>query len=328
MKVLVTGGAGFIGSNFISYYLKKYSDDILICLDKLTYAGNLSNLKDVWCNNRLKFYKADIADRTEVDRIFSIEKPDVVVNFAAETHVDRSIDDPSVFLYTNIIGTSVLLDASLKYGVYRFHQISTDEVYGDLPLESVDIAFTEESLIKPSSPYSASKASADMLSLAYFRTYGLPVTISRCSNNYGPYQFPEKLIPKMILNALSDKSLPIYGRGNNVRDWIYVSDHSRAVDRIIHGGRIGEVYNIGARCEMDNLSLVRLICKIIGKPESLIEFVADRKGHDLRYALDTTKIERDLGWKAEVDFEKGLRDTVTWYLDNRKWLDDISSGRY
>lgn len=328
MKVLVTGGAGFIGSNFISYYLKKHIDDNLVCLDKLTYAGNLSNLKDVWGNNMFKFYKADIADKTEVDRIFSIEKPDVVVNFAAETHVDRSIDDPYVFLYTNIIGTSVLLDASLRYGVSRFHQISTDEVYGDLPLVSVDIAFTEESPIKPSSPYSASKASADMLSLAYFRTYGLPVTISRCSNNYGPYQFPEKLIPKMILNALSDKSLPIYGRGNNVRDWIYVSDHSRAVDRIIHGGRIGEVYNIGARCEMDNLSLVRLICKIIGKPESLIGFVADRKGHDLRYALDTTKIERDLGWKAEVDFEKGLRDTVTWYLDNRKWLDDISIGRY
>lgn len=328
MKVLVTGGAGFIGSNFISYYFKKHIDDNLVCLDKLTYAGNLSNLKDVWGNNRFKFYKADIADSTEVDRIFSIEKPDVVVNFAAETHVDRSIDDPYVFLNTNIIGTSVLLDASLHHGVSRFHQISTDEVYGDLPLESVDTAFTEESLIKPSSPYSASKASADMLSLAYFRTYGLPVTISRCSNNYGPYQFPEKLIPKMILNALSDKPLPIYGRGNNVRDWIHVSDHSRAVDLIIHGGRIGEVYNIGAGCEMYNLSLVRLICRIMDKPESLIEFVADRKGHDLRYALDTTKIERDLGWNAEVDFEKGLRDTVTWYLDNRKWLDDISIGRY
>lgn len=328
MKVLVTGGAGFIGSNFISYYLKKHIDDNLVCLDKLTYAGNLSNLEDVWDNSRFEFYKADIADRTEVDRIFSIEKPDVVVNFAAETHVDRSIDDPSVFLNTNIIGTSVLLDASLKYGVSRFHQISTDEVYGDLPLEGVDVAFTEESLIKPNSPYSASKASADMLSLAYFRTYGLPVTISRCSNNYGPYQFPEKLIPKMILNALYDKPLPIYGRGNNVRDWIHVSDHSRAVDRIIHGGRIGEVYNIGARCEMDNLSLVRLICMIMDKPESLIEFVADRKGHDLRYALDTTKIERDLGWKAEVNFEKGLRNTVVWYLENRQWLDDILSGRY
>lgn len=328
MKVLVTGGAGFIGSNFISYYLKRHTEDTLLCLDKLTYAGNLSNLKDVWDSSRFKFYKLDIADRTEVDRIFSIEKPDVVVNFAAETHVDRSIDDPSVFLDTNIIGTSVLLDASLKYGISRFHQISTDEVYGDLPLESVDIAFTEESPMKPSSPYSASKASADMLSMAYFRTYGLPVTISRCSNNYGPYQFPEKLIPKMILNALYDKPLPIYGNGNNVRDWIHVSDHSRAVDFIIHDERIGEVYNIGARCEMDNLSLVRLICKIIGKPESLIEFVADRKGHDLRYALDTTKIERDLGWKAEVDFEKGLRDTVVWYLENRQWLDDISSGRY
>lgn len=328
MKVLVTGGAGFIGSNFISYYLKKHIDDNLVCLDKLTYAGNLSNLEDVWDSSRFKFYKADIADRTEVDRIFSIEKPDVVVNFAAETHVDRSIDDPSVFLNTNIIGTSVLLDVSLKYEVSRFHQISTDEVYGDLPLEGVDVAFTEDSPVKPSSPYSASKASADMLAWAYFRTYGLPVTISRCSNNYGPYQFPEKLIPKMIMNALYDKPLPIYGCGNNVRDWIHVSDHSRAVDLIIHDERIGEVYNIGARCEMDNLSIVRLICRIMRKPESLIEFVADRKGHDLRYAINPDKIERNLGWRPEIDFKEGLKDTVSWYLDNRKWLDDISSGRY
>ena len=328
MKVLVTGGAGFIGSNFISYYLRKHPEDTLICLDKLTYAGNISNLKEVWDSSRFKFYKADIADRTEVDRIFSIERPDVVVNFAAETHVDRSIDDPSVFLNTNIIGTSVLFDASLKYEVFRFHQISTDEVYGDLPLDSVDVAFTEESPIKPSSPYSASKASADMLALAYFRTYGLPVTISRCSNNYGPYQFPEKLIPKMIMNVLYDKPLPIYGKGNNVRDWIHVSDHSRAVDLIIHDERIGEVYNIGSRCEIDNLSLVRLICRIMDKPESLIEFVADRKGHDLRYAIDPYKMERNLGWGHEVDFEEGLQDTVSWYLDNRKWLDDILSGRY
>lgn len=328
MNILVTGGAGFIGSNFIFYLLDKHPDDRVICLDKLTYAGNLSTLAPVMENPRFRFVKADICDREAVFSVFEEERPDIVVNFAAESHVDRSIEDPGVFLQTNIMGTATLMDACRKYDTKRFHQVSTDEVYGDLPLDRPDLLFTEETPIQTSSPYSSSKAAADLLALAYYRTYGLPVTISRCSNNYGPYHFPEKLIPLMIANALNDKPLPVYGEGLNVRDWLYVEDHCRAIDLIIRNGRVGEVYNIGGNNEMRNIDIVKLICKELGKPESLITYVTDRKGHDMRYAIDPTKIYNELGWLPETKFADGIKKTIRWYLDNRGWWETIISGEY
>ena len=319
MKILVTGGAGFIGSNFIFYERKKHPDYDIICLDKLTYAGNLATLETVMDQPNFKFVRGDIADREAVFELFQAEKPDVVVNFAAESHVDRSIEDPEVFLRTNILGTASLMDACRKYGTARFHQVSTDEVYGDLPLDRPDLLFTEETPLRTSSPYSSSKASADLLALSYHRTYGLPVTISRCSNNYGPYQFTEKLIPLMISNALQDKPLPVYGQGSNVRDWLYVEDHCKAIDLILRQSRAGEVYNVGGHNEMRNIDIVRLICRELGKPESLITYVEDRKGHDLRYAIDPGKIQRELGWTPETAFQEGIRRTIQWYLENREW---------
>ncbi|CCX53389.1 MULTISPECIES: dTDP-glucose 4,6-dehydratase [Veillonella] len=326
MKVLVTGGAGFIGSNFIFYMLKTYPSYRIICVDKLTYAGNLSTLTSVMTNPNFRFVKADICDRKAINQLFEEEKPDMIVNFAAESHVDRSINNPGIFLETNILGTDVLMDACLKYGIKRYHQVSTDEVYGDLPLDRPDLLFTETTPLHPSSPYSSSKAAADLLVLSYFRTYGLPVTISRCSNNYGPYQYPEKLIPLMIVNALNNQQLPVYGNGQNVRDWLYVEDHCRAIDLVIHKGREGEVYNIGGHNEMANINIVKLICKELGKSEDLITYVADRKGHDLRYAIDPTKIYTELGWLPETKFANGIKKTIQWYLDNHQWREDIISG--
>ena len=328
MNIIVTGGAGFIGSNFVFYMLDKHPEDRIICVDSLTYAGNLSTLKSVMDNPQFRFVKLDIRDREGVDRLFEEEKPQIVVNFAAESHVDRSIENPGIFLETNIMGTAVLMDACRKYGIERFHQVSTDEVYGDLPLDRPDLFFTEETPIHTSSPYSTSKASADLLVLAYHRTYGLPVTISRCSNNYGPYQFPEKLIPLMIANALHDQPLPVYGEGLNVRDWLYVEDHCKAIDLILRGGRVGEVYNIGGHNEMRNIDIVRLICAELGKPESLITYVTDRKGHDQRYAIDPAKIHGELGWLPETMFKDGIRKTIQWYLDNQEWWETIRSGEY
>lgn len=328
MKILVTGGAGFIGANFVYHMLDKYPDYDIVCLDALTYAGNLKTLDKAMKNPKFKFVKGDIADRELVFKLFEDEKFDIVVNFAAESHVDRSIEDPGIFLKTNIIGTQTLMDASRKYGVKRYHQVSTDEVYGDLPLDRPDLFFTEETPIHTSSPYSASKASADLLVQAYHRTYGLPATISRCSNNYGPYHFPEKLIPLMIANALNDKPLPVYGKGENVRDWLYVEDHCRAIDLIIHKGRVGEVYNIGGHNEKTNIYIVKKILELLGKPESLITYVTDRKGHDLRYAIDPTKIHNELGWLPETKFDDGIVKTVQWYLDNREWWEEIISGEY
>ena len=325
---LVTGGAGFIGSNFIFHMLKSHPEDYIICLDKLTYAGNLSTLAPIMDNAHFRFVRADICDRKAVDALFEEEHPNMVVNFAAESHVDRSIENPQLFLETNIIGTSVLMDACRKYGIQRYHQVSTDEVYGDLPLDRPDLFFTEATPIHTSSPYSSSKASADLLVLAYYRTYGLPVTISRCSNNYGPYHFPEKLIPLMIINALHDKPLPVYGDGQNVRDWLYVEDHCRAIDLILQKGRVGEVYNVGGHNEMKNIDIVKLICKALGKPESLIHFVKDRKGHDRRYAIDPAKIHRELGWLPETKFADGIQKTIQWYLDNEEWWQPIVNGDY
>lgn len=319
MTIFVTGGAGFIGSNFVFHMLKIYPSYRIVCLDKLTYAGNLSTLKSVMDNPNFRFVKIDICDRTAINALFEEEHPDIVVNFAAESHVDRSIENPEIFLQTNIIGTSVLMDACRKYGIKRYHQVSTDEVYGDLPLDRPDLFFTEETPIHTSSPYSSSKAGADLLVLAYHRTYGLPVSISRCSNNYGPYHFPEKLIPLMIINALHDKDLPVYGEGINVRDWLYVEDHCRAIDLIIHNGRVGEVYNVGGHNEMRNIDIVKLICKELGKPESLIKHVTDRKGHDMRYAIDPAKIHREVGWLPETKFEDGIKKTIKWYLENEEW---------
>lgn len=328
MTILVTGGAGFIGSNFIFYLLKKYPANRIVCLDKLTYAGNLSTLSCVLEERNFRFVRLDICDREGVFRLFEEERPDIVVNFAAESHVDRSILDPGIFLQTNILGTATLMDACRKFGIRRFHQVSTDEVYGDLPLIRPDLFFTEETPLHTSSPYSASKASADLLVLAYHRTYSLPVTISRCSNNYGPYQFPEKLIPLMIINALDEKPLPVYGTGENVRDWLYVEDHCKAIDLILHKGREGEVYNVGGLNERKNIDIVRLICKALGKSESLITYVADRKGHDMRYAIDPTKIHNELGWLPETKFEDGIQKTIQWYLNNKSWWQEIISGEY
>ncbi|MBQ6067390.1 MAG: dTDP-glucose 4,6-dehydratase [Clostridia bacterium] len=328
MKIIVTGGAGFIGSNFIFHILKEHPADRIICLDKLTYAGNLSTLSDVMEKPDFRFVQADICDREAVFPLFEEEKPDAVVNFAAESHVDRSIEDPAVFLKTNVLGTQVLMDACRTFGMVRFHQVGTDEVYGDLPLDRPDLFFTEETPLRTSSPYSASKAGADLLALAYHRTYGLPVTVSRCSNNYGPYQFPEKLIPLMIANALADKPLPVYGTGENVRDWLYVEDHCKAIDLILRNGRVGEVYNVGGHNEMRNIDIVKLICRELGKPESLITFVPDRKGHDLRYAIDPAKIRDTLGWYPETKFEDGIGETINWYLEHRCWWEEIISGAY
>ena len=328
MTIIVTGGAGFIGANFVFHMRSAHPKDRIVCLDKLTYAGNLSTLAPVMDDPRFRFVRADICDREAVFALFEEERPDVVVNFAAESHVDRSIEDPGVFLNTNIMGTATLMDACRQFGIGRFHQVSTDEVYGDLPLDRPDLFFTEATPIHTSSPYSSSKAGADLLALAYHRTYGLPVTISRCSNNYGPYQFPEKLIPLMIANCLNDKPLPVYGEGLNVRDWLYVEDHCKAIDLVIQKGRVGEVYNVGGHNEMRNIDIVKLICEELGKPESLITYVTDRKGHDMRYAIDPTKIHAELGWLPQTRFADGIRQTIRWYLDHRAWWETILSGEY
>ena len=328
MKILITGGAGFIGSNYVYYVLEKHSDYQVVCLDLLTYAGNIKTLTQAQKNKNFKFVKGDIADREFIYNLFENENFDFVVNFAAESHVDRSIENPEIFLITNILGTQVLLDATRKFGVKRYHQVSTDEVYGDLPLDRPDLFFTEETHIHTSSPYSASKASADLLCLAYYRTYKTPITISRCSNNYGPYHFPEKLIPLIITRALANKKLPVYGEGLNVRDWLYVKDHCSAVDLILHNGTLGEIYNIGGHSEKTNISVVKTILEQLNKPESLIEYVKDRAGHDLRYAIDASKIFNELGWKPETCFDDGIKATIDWYLNNREWWEDILSGEY
>ena len=328
MKMIITGGAGFIGSNFIFYMRRTHPEYDLICIDKLTYAGNLATLAPILHDPKFKFVKMDIADRKAVYQLFEAEKPDVVVNFAAESHVDRSIENPAVFLETNVMGTQVLLDACRKYGIKRYHQVSTDEVYGDLPLDRPDLFFTEQTPLHTSSPYSASKASADLLCNAYHRTYGLPITISRCSNNYGPYQFPEKLIPLMIANCEANKPLPVYGEGLNVRDWLYVDDHCSAIDLILQGGKEGQVYNVGGHNEKRNIDIVKLIVAATGKSEDLITFVADRKGHDQRYAIDPTFIHNELGWLPETKFENGIEQTIRWYMDNKPWWQNILSGEY
>ena len=328
MKILITGGAGFIGTNFVYYMLKAHPDFDYVCLDSLTYAGNLKNLDKALEHRNFTFAKGSIADREYVFDLFAREGFDIVINFAAESHVDRSIENPGVFLETNVIDTSVLLDACRKYGIRRYHQVSTDEVYGDLPIDRPDLFFTEETPLHTSSPYSASKASADLLTMAYSRTFGLPVSISRCSNNYGPYQFPEKLIPLMIKKALRDEKLPVYGNGLNVRDWLYVEDHCRAIDLVVMKGREGQVYNIGGHNEKQNIEVVKTILAQLGKPDTLIEYVADRAGHDLRYAIDPSKIHGELGWLPETEFSAGIKSTISWYLDNKEWMDDISSGAY
>ena len=325
MKFLVTGGAGFIGSNFLHYVTKKYPEDMYVCLDALTYAGNYHNIENLESLNNYKFVYGDITNREFVLELFQKEKFDVVINFAAESHVDNSIKNPTIFLITNIIGTQNLLEASLKNQIKRYHQISTDEVYGDLPLDRPDLLFTENSPIKTSSPYSTSKASADLLVMAYYRTFGLPVTISRCSNNYGPYQFPEKLIPVVISKALNNEQIPVYGTGKNIRDWIHVYDHNVGVDLIVRNGQVGEVYNLGGRSEKSNLELVKIILKELKKSEELISFVEDRKGHDLRYAIDCSKIEKELDFKRRYQFNDGIKETVLWYLNNINWLEQIKS---
>ena len=327
-KLLVTGGAGFIGANFIYYELAHHPADQILCLDSLTYAGNITTLKEAMKAPGMRFVRADITDRETVFRLFDSYRPDVVVNFAAESHVDRSIRDPGVFLQTNIMGTQILMDACLHYGAQRFHQVSTDEVYGDLPLDRPDLLFLESTPLRASSPYSASKAAADLLVGAYVRTFQLPATISRCSNNYGPYQFPEKLIPLMIARAMAHQPLPVYGKGENIRDWLYVEDHCAAVDSIIRRGKAGEIYNIGGHNERSNLDVVKTILRELGEPESLITFVADRPGHDLRYAIDPEKIRRELGWQPATSFQDGIRATVQWYRDHQDWWQEILSGRY
>lgn len=328
MKFLVTGGAGFIGSNYMHYVVNKYSDDYFVCLDSLTYAGNYNNIKDLEEKNNYKFVKGDITDREFIDQLFQKEQFDIVINFAAESHVDNSIKNPGIFLTTNIIGTQILMDASLKYNVKRYHQVSTDEVYGDLPLDRPELLFTENTPIHTSSPYSSSKAGADLLVGAYHRTFGLNTTISRCSNNYGPYQFPEKLIPVVISKALKNEKIPVYGNGANVRDWIHVIDHNIGVDLIVRNGKVGEIYNLGGHSERSNLEVVKTILKQMGKSEDLITFVEDRKGHDLRYAIDSSKIEKELGWNRTYTFEQGIKETVDWYLKNTDWIEDVLSGKY
>ena len=327
-KILVTGGAGFIGGNFVHYMVNKYPEYTIVNLDALTYAGNLETLKDIEGKENYRFVKGDISDREFIFNLFKEEKFDIVVNFAAESHVDRSFENPGIFIQTNVIGTQVLLDASKEFGVKRYHQVSTDEVYGDLPLDRLDLFFTEETQLNPSSPYSASKASADFLVNAYQRTFRLPTTISRCSNNYGPYHFPEKLIPLMISRALNDDYLPVYGDGKNVRDWLHVEDHCSYIDLIIHNGKVGEVYNVGGHNERTNLEVVKTILNALDKPESLITYVKDRPGHDLRYAIDPTKLENELGWKPKYNFDTGIQQTIKWYLDNKSWWQNILSGDY
>ncbi len=324
----ITGGAGFIGSNYLHYVTSKYPNDYFVCLDALTYAGNYNNIRPLDEKGNYKFVQGNITDRQFVNQLFEQEKFDVVINFAAESHVDNSIKNPEIFLMTNIIGTEVLLDACVKYGITRYHQISTDEVYGDLPLDRPDLLFTEETPLKTSSPYSTSKASADLLVMAYHRTYGLPVTISRCSNNYGPFQFPEKLIPLTISRALNDEVIPVYGTGQNVRDWIHVHDHNVGVDLIVRNGKVGEIYNLGGHSERPNLSIVKTILAQMGKSDDLITFVEDRKGHDLRYAIASSKVEKELGWNRTYTFEEGINKTIKWYLDSQDWIDDIKSGSY
>lgn len=320
MVILVTGGAGFIGGNFIHYLLKQYPNIHVVCLDALTYAGNPNTLAGAKSNPNFTFIKGDIADTQTVDAVFRRHRPDIVVNFAAESHVDRSIKHPQLFLHTNVMGTGVLLDTCLKYKVTRFHQISTDEVYGDLPLDRPDLLFYESSPLRPSSPYSASKASADLLVCSYFRTYGLPVTISRCTNNYGPYQHPEKLIPKVIQCALLNQPIPIYGTGQNMRDWVHVQDHCIAIDHILHHGKAGELYHIGGCQELSNLQVVHQILQILNKSEQLITFVADRPGHDLRYALAVSKMHTQLQWSPSIAFSDGIQSTVQWYLEHQEWV--------
>lgn len=328
MKFLVTGGAGFIGSNYLHYVVNKYPSDYFVCLDALTYAGNYNNIKELENKSNYKFVKGDIRDQELVDKLFATEQFDYVINFAAESHVDNSIKNPNLFADTNVLGTMTLLNAAKKYGVKRYHQVSTDEVYGDLPLNRPDLLFTEETPIHTSSPYSASKAGADLQVMAYARTFGLSVTISRCSNNYGPYQFPEKLIPVVISKALNDEPIPVYGKGENVRDWIHVHDHNVGVDMIVRNGRDGEIYNLGGHSERTNLEVVKTILKQLGKPESLITYVTDRPGHDLRYAIDSTKTEQELGWDRTYTFEEGIKETVDWYINNQEWINDIKSGEY
>ena len=327
-KFLVTGGAGFIGGNFLHMMVNKYKDDQYVCVDALTYAGNLETLEPILNKPNFKFVHENICNREGIYKLFETEKFDYVINFAAESHVDRSIDNPEIFLKTNILGTQVLMDACRKYGIKRYHQVSTDEVYGDLPLDRKDLFFTEQTPIKTSSPYSASKAAADLLVLAYYRTYKLPVTISRCSNNYGPYHFPEKLIPLMIQKALHNEKLPVYGNGENVRDWLYVGDHCEAIDLIVRHGKDGEIYNIGGHNERTNLEVVKTILKELNKPESLINYVKDRPGHDLRYAMDPHKIESELGWKPKYNFDTGIKVTIKWNLDNAEWIKHVESGEY
>ena len=326
--VLVTGGAGFIGSNFIYLLLEERPDWKVVCVDALTYAANIHTLNKAMESPNFQFYHEDIRSRDGIFRIFEAEKPDIVVNFAAESHVDRSIGDPGIFLETNVLGTQVVMDACRKFGVERFHQVGTDEVYGDLPLDRPDLLFREDTPIHASSPYSASKASADLLVLAYYRTYGLPVTISRCSNNYGPYQFPEKLIPLMINNAVQEKPLPVYGKGLNVRDWLYVRDHCCGILAILEKGKAGEVYNLGGHNEKTNIEIVKIILQELGKPETLITYVADRKGHDLRYAIDPSKANRELGWAPTTAFSDGIRMTIRWYKDHMDWMEECTSGEY
>ncbi len=328
MKILITGGAGFIGSNFCHYEVENYPEDEFVCIDALTYAGNYNNIKELENKKNFKFVKGDIRDRDLIYKLFEDEKFDIVINFAAESHVDNSIKNPTIFLETNIIGTSVLMDACVKYGIKRYHQVSTDEVYGDLPLDRPDLTFSEDNPIKTSSPYSASKAGADLQVLAYARTFKLPVTISRCSNNYGPYQFPEKLIPVVISKALNDEPIPVYGKGENVRDWIHVHDHNVGVDMIVRNGRDGEIYNLGGHSERTNLEVVKTILKQLGKPESLITFVTDRPGHDLRYAINSEKVEKELGWTRGHNFEDGIKETIDWYVNNQEWINNIKSGEY
>ena len=328
MKFLITGGAGFIGSNYLHYVVNKYPNDYFVCLDALTYAGNYNNIKELETKENFKFVKGDIRDASFIDELFNTEKFDIVINFAAESHVDNSIKNPNLFADTNIIGTMVLMNASRKYNVKRYHQVSTDEVYGDLPLDRKDLLFTESTPLHTSSPYSSSKASADLMVMAYYRTYNLPVTISRCSNNYGPYQFPEKLIPVVISKALNDEKIPVYGKGENVRDWIHVIDHNIGVDLIVRNGRVGEVYNLGGHSERTNLEVVKTILKQMGKSEDLITYVTDRPGHDLRYAIDSSKVEKELGWTRTYNFEDGIKETIDWYLNNTSWIDDIKNGNY
>lgn len=316
MTIIITGGAGFIGCNFIKYIMKNDPNYVIVCYDNLTYASNTDVIKKWLTNKNFFFIKGDVSDREKVFKTFEKFKPDIVVNFAAESHVDRSIDNSKLFFKTNIIGTTVLLDACLKFGVKRFHQISTDEVYGDLPLDSVN-RFFEDSNVSPNNPYSASKASADMIVLSYYKTYGLPVTISRCTNNFGEHQFTEKLIPHTILNALDNKTIPVYGNGLNVRDWIYVQDHCKAIDLILKKGRIGQVYNVAGHNEKQNIEIVKKICKYLNKPEALIKYVTDRKGHDKKYSVDTTKIYNELGWEPKFDFDTALKDTVAWYVSKQ-----------